>query len=53
MPKVMSEQLKHEIAQRLGVDDLVAQKGWGAVTSRNCGRMVRTAIEIAEKSLTE
>ena len=53
MPKVMSEQLKQEIAQRLGVNDLVAQQGWGAVASRDCGRMVRTAIEIAEKSLTE
>ena len=48
--KVMSEALKQEIARRLGVDTIVASEGWGGVSSRNCGNIVREAIEIAEKS---
>lgn len=48
---LMSEQLKSEIARQLGVQDKVAHEGWGSVSSRDCGRMVRTAIEIAEKSI--
>ncbi len=47
----MSEALKTEIAKRLGVDSVVASEGWGGVSSRNCGNMVREAIRIAEKSL--
>ncbi len=48
---VMSEQLKTELAKELGVYDTVASQGWGEVSSRNCGNMVKKAIEIAEKSL--
>lgn len=48
---IMSEQLKYEIARELGVDHIVATEGWGAVSSRDCGNMVKKAIEIAEKSL--
>ncbi len=49
---IMSEQLKYEIARELGVDQIVAAQGWGAVTSRDCGNMVSKAIQMAEKSLT-
>lgn len=49
---LMSEQLKYEIARELGVDHIVATEGWGGVSSRDCGRVVAKAIEIAEKSLT-
>ncbi|MBC7076342.1 MAG: alpha/beta-type small acid-soluble spore protein [Syntrophomonadaceae bacterium] len=49
---IMSEQLKYEIAHELGVDHIVATEGWGAVTSRDCGNMVRKAIELAEKSIS-
>lgn len=48
---IMSEQLKYEIARELGVDHIVATEGWGAVSSRDCGNMVKKAIEIAERSL--
>jgi small acid-soluble spore protein F (minor alpha/beta-type SASP) len=48
---IMSEQLKYEIARELGVDRVVANEGWGGVSSRDCGRMVATAIEIAEHSV--
>lgn len=49
--KVMSEALKNEIAKRMGVDDIVSGEGWGGVSSRNCGNIVREAIEIAQRSL--
>ncbi len=50
--KVMSDALKHDIAKRLGVEDIVASEGWGSVSSRNCGNIVREAIEMAERSRT-
>ncbi len=50
---IMSEELKHEIARELGVYDVVQKQGWGAVTSRDCGNMVKKAIEIAEKNMVK
>ncbi len=50
--KVMSESLKQEIAKRLDVNEIVAREGWGGVSSRNCGNIVREAIEMAERSRT-
>lgn len=47
---VMSERLKEEIAKELGVYEKVSSEGWGSVSSRNCGNMVRIAIEKAQKS---
>ncbi len=44
----MSEALKYEIARKLGVETTVATQGWGAVSSRDCGNIVREAIRIAE-----
>jgi small acid-soluble spore protein F (minor alpha/beta-type SASP) len=49
----MSESLKYELARELGVADTVAKEGWGSVSSRNCGNLVRLAIERAEKALME
>jgi small acid-soluble spore protein F (minor alpha/beta-type SASP) len=46
---VMSEQLKQEIANELGVYNIVKEEGWGSVSSRNCGNMVKKAIEIANR----
>lgn len=48
---VMSEALKYEIAAELGVLDLVRHEGWGSVTSRQCGNLVKRAIERAEQTL--
>jgi small acid-soluble spore protein F (minor alpha/beta-type SASP) len=50
--KVMSDALKQEIAKRLGVDEVVSREGWGGVSSRDCGNIVREAIEMAERSRT-
>ena len=50
---IMSDNLKFELAKELGVLDTVQQSGWGEVSSRNCGNLVRLAIERAEKMLAE
>ncbi|MFY9176556.1 MAG: small, acid-soluble spore protein, alpha/beta type [Caldicoprobacterales bacterium] len=47
----MSEELKYEIAKELGVYNTVMQEGWGAVSSRDCGNIVKKAIEMAERNL--
>ena len=47
---VMSENLKEEIAKELGVYEKVKQDGgWGSVSSKDCGNMVKKAIEIANR----
>jgi len=50
---VMSESLKYEIAKELGVDDIVKREGWGSVSSRDCGNMVRVAVEKAEEIFSQ
>ncbi|HHV58902.1 MAG TPA: small, acid-soluble spore protein, alpha/beta type [Clostridiaceae bacterium] len=48
---MMSESLKAEIAKELGVYDTVSREGgWGSVSSRNCGNIVKKAIEMAERT---
>lgn len=47
----MSDELKAEIAKELGVYNTVENEGWGSVSSRNCGNIVKKAIERAERSL--
>lgn len=48
---LMSDRLKHEIAKELGVYSTVEAEGWGSVSSRDCGNIVKKAIEMAEKNL--
>lgn len=49
---LMSEKLKEEIARELGVYDEVKKPGgWSNVSSKTCGKMVKTAIEIANRSV--
>lgn len=48
---LMSEALKYELAKEMGVLDLVQTEGWGGVPSRDCGNLVKLAIERAERSL--
>jgi small acid-soluble spore protein F (minor alpha/beta-type SASP) len=47
---MMSDQLKYEIARELGVADTVKAEGWGSVSSRDCGNIVKKAIEMAERN---
>ena len=49
----MSDKLKYELAEELGVADIVRREGFGGVTSRDCGNMVRLAIERAERTLAD
>lgn len=48
---IMSSQLKEEIAQELGFVGTLHQEGFGGVSSRDCGNMVKMAIEMAERNL--
>lgn len=52
-PSIMSERLKVEIAKELGFYDVVEREGWGAIESRDAGNMVKRAIEMAEKGLSQ
>jgi len=47
----MSEALKYQIANELGILDTVQSQGWGGVSSKDCGNIVTKAIEIAERSV--
>ena len=51
---VMSERLKYELADELGVGNVVLGDGgyFGNVSSKDCGNLVRLAIERAERSMT-
>ena len=51
--KLISENLREEIAKELGVYDQVKQDGgrWAGVSSRDCGNIVTKAIEIANRSV--
>jgi len=48
---LMSYQLKEKIAQELGFSGTLQQEGFGGVSSRDCGNMVKMAIELAERNL--
>jgi len=49
------DQFKHEIAQELGLADKVAQRGWGEMTTRECGMvggmMVKKMLQMVEAEM--
>jgi len=49
----MSEQLKLRLARELGFADRIEGGYYGNVSSRNCGKLVRQAIEHVEKSFAQ
>ncbi|MBX5437257.1 MAG: small, acid-soluble spore protein, alpha/beta type [Alicyclobacillaceae bacterium] len=49
----MSDEFKAELAKELGFYDTVQREGWGAITTRDAGNMVKRAIQIAEQALAE
>lgn len=53
MAKILSDAAKYEIAKELGVANIVQQEGWGGVPSRQCGNIVKKAMEIAERTLAK
>jgi len=50
---IMSDQLKVELAKELGFYDVVQKEGWGGIRARDAGNMVKRAIEIAERQLSQ
>ncbi|ATO49469.1 MULTISPECIES: small, acid-soluble spore protein, alpha/beta type [Brevibacillus] len=48
---IMSEEFKNELAKELGFYDTVKSEGWGGITTRDAGNMVKRAIQIAEEAL--
>ena len=49
---MISENLREEIAKELGVYEQVKQDGgWQNVSSKNCGNIVKKAIEIANRTV--
>lgn len=50
---IMSDAMKFELARELGVLETVQHDGWGEVSSRNCGNLVRLAIEKAESLMAQ
>ena len=49
---VMSDNLKMEIAKELGFYERVRSEGdFGNVSSRDCGNMVKAAIQLADKKV--
>ena len=51
--KLISENLRTEIAKELGVYDQVKKSGgsWENVSSKTCGNIVSKAIEIANRAV--
>ena len=49
---LMSQQFKDELAKELGFYDTVQAEGWGGITARQAGSMVKRAVEIAQQGLT-
>lgn len=50
---IMSDQFKMELAKDLGIYDTVQQEGWGGITTRDAGNLVKRAIQIAEEALAK
>ena len=49
---MISEILREEIAKELGVYEQVKKDGgWQNVSSKNCGNIVKKALEIANRSV--
>ncbi|WP_208587340.1 small, acid-soluble spore protein, alpha/beta type [Gracilibacillus suaedae] len=48
---VMSDRFKEELAKELGFYDTVQKDGWGGITARDAGNMVKRAVQMAEESL--
>lgn len=53
MAKVMSEQMKYQLANDLGFGDKVADGDWSDVTSGEIGSMVREAIRRGSEAVEQ
>ncbi|SFM49737.1 small acid-soluble spore protein F (minor alpha/beta-type SASP) [Gracilibacillus orientalis] len=48
---LMSGRFKEELAKELGFYDTVQKDGWGEITARDAGNMVKRAVQMAEENL--
>lgn len=48
---LMSEGFKEELAKELGFYHIVQKEGWGGITARDAGNMVKRAVEIAQQQI--
>ena len=51
--KILSEATKLRLSDRLGVRDIVQREGWGGVSARRCGMLVKEAVKVAEEQLKQ
>lgn len=59
LPQSVLDEFKYEVASELGLTEKIQSKGWGNMTSRECGHvggriggsMVKAMIRRAEESL--
>lgn len=51
--RLMSDELRRDLARELGVYELAARRGFGAVSSEDNGNLVKLAIERAERQLQQ
>ncbi|MBM7855280.1 hypothetical protein JOC37_001673 [Desulfohalotomaculum tongense] len=59
LPASVLEAFKYEIAQDIGIDNEIKNRGWGGISSRDCGRvggkmggsMVKVLIRQAEEAM--
>lgn len=42
---ILSKNAKGRLVSELGIDKTVTEKGWGDVSSKDCGSVVKKAIE--------
>ncbi|MCA1024420.1 small, acid-soluble spore protein, alpha/beta type [Halobacillus litoralis] len=50
---MMSDSFKEEIAKELGFYDKVQKDGWGGISGRDAGNMVKRAIQMAEEQMVK
>lgn len=48
---LMSYELKEQIARELGWDETLRREGFGGVSSKDCGNLVKMAIQMAERNM--
>jgi small acid-soluble spore protein F (minor alpha/beta-type SASP) len=46
---VIPEGVKEELSKELGIYDKVKANGWGDVSSKDCGNIVKKAVEMSER----
>lgn len=46
----IDDSVRTEVANELGVYNIVKEKGWGEVSSKDCGSIVKKALEMSEKA---